>query len=680
MDTSSTAQHCTPHPERTMPTQESLHESHDEAQPLMLRTIAIGAIAALVPPHASDDDSPPPEQVYLEHHLRTVSQQGDRWDERLSRYFQSPHPSDHPLLHLAQTLRLSVLEVLTVALAAAVEEDILLGRALARVQAPLGGSRPTVGLVEAAFRPFVGPTIRIPATLATGIAVQCGLLSFSNEGAPLPERAITVPFHLCMALQGHESTIASATIEPLESPSIGILPPSILEQARTHAAALRERPHRILVIRSGSLEEGRAVASAIARALNLRSAVLEAETTTSLTPWLLLHGLLPVWRLTLGPAERKTLPELPHYHGPVLAICGPEGSIEARDASVINWSVPVPTRTERVDLWTATLESPIDVARTLAIHHRHRSDRILKLGQAARYQAHLKGRTQPKMEDIIAAARAGENTGLEALAQPLTDDVSDDALVVSPPVRQELSTLLLRCASRDGLTEHLGPSATTRYRPGVRALFVGPSGTGKTLAAGWVATQLGLPLFRVDLASVVSKYIGETEKNLAQLLASAEHAEVILLFDEADSLFGRRTDVKDANDRFANTQTNYLLQRIESYEGIVILTSNSRSRFDTAFTRRLDLIVEFPLPGPEERRALWQSHLGDQHCIAPKDLNKLAATADLGGGHIRNVVLAAAVLARTHHRPIAYDDIVQGLRVEYRKLGRQMPVALTTDA
>ena len=139
----------------------------------------------------------------------------------------------------------------------------------------------------------------------------------------------------------------------------------------------------------------------------------------------------------------------------------------------------------------------------------------------------------------------------------------------------------------------------------MRALLVGPSGTGKTLAAGWLATRLGLPLYRVDLASVTSKYIGETEKNLAQLFARAEHAEGVLLFDEADSLFGKRTDVKEANDRFANAQTNYLLQRIESFDGIAILTSNSRARFDSAFTRRLDAVIEFPPPGPEERRALW---------------------------------------------------------------------------
>jgi SpoVK/Ycf46/Vps4 family AAA+-type ATPase len=252
--------------------------------------------------------------------------------------------------------------------------------------------------------------------------------------------------------------------------------------------------------------------------------------------------------------------------------------------------------------------------------------------------------------------------------------------VTTPTLRRDLEALLMRCRARDGLVEGLGASATARYRPGVRALFVGPSGTGKTLAAGWLATNLGLPLYRVDLAAVTSKYIGETEKNLAQLLARAEQAEVVLLFDEADSLFGKRTDVQQANDRFANAQTNYLLQRIESYDGITILTSNSRSRFDEAFFRRLDVIVDFPIPGPQERRALWQSHLGANHGLTGQDVNRLAATADLTGGHIRNVVLAAAVLAQEAERPIEYADLAEGLASEYRKLGQQMPVELRGDA
>ena len=154
---------------------------------------------------------------------------------------------------------------------------------------------------------------------------------------------------------------------------------------------------------------------------------------------------------------------------------------------------------------------------------------------------------------------------------------------------------------------------------------------------------------------------------------------MVLLFDEADSLFGKRTDIKDSNDRFANSQTNYLLQRIETYNGIVLLTSNSRARFDSAFTRRLDKIIKFPLPGPEERRALWQSHLGLTHRLSVRQLNQLAAASDLCGGHIRNAVLTAAVLAQPEERPIAFNDVVRGLASEYRKLGRQMPVEINSS-
>jgi SpoVK/Ycf46/Vps4 family AAA+-type ATPase len=278
----------------------------------------------------------------------------------------------------------------------------------------------------------------------------------------------------------------------------------------------------------------------------------------------------------------------------------------------------------------------------------------------------------------MAAAWVGEGAGLDGLAQPLRDVINDEAMVAPAPLREELGMLLLRCRARDQLVEGLGASARARYRAGVRALFVGPSGTGKTLAAGWLATRLGLPLYRVDLSAVTSKYIGETEKNLAQLLARAEQSEVVLLFDEADSLFGKRTDVKEANDRFANAQTNYLLQRMESFDGITLLTSNSRARFDPAFTRRLDVIIDFPPPGPAERRALWLAHLGASHGLTQRELNRLATAADLSGGAIRNVVLAAAVLVREEGRAVGYADVLCGLAGEYRKQGRQMPVELKT--
>jgi hypothetical protein len=454
------------------------------------------------------------------------------------------------------------------------------------------------------------------------------------------------------------------------------LPPSIRDEAARHATALQPGGARALVVRSASTSEGRSIACAIAATLGRRALFIEAgAATTGIVPWILLRELLPVFCLELAPGERKSLPPLPFYTGPVLALCGPDGSVDFGGEPAGNWNVTTPPREERLALWNAAIGQP-ELAANLARHHRHGCGRIAHLGRLARHRAALDGRSEISPDDLLSASWVGEGSGIEALAQPLTDAVSDAALVTPPALQQELDRLHMRCLARDGLADTLGNSAATRYRPGVRALFTGPSGTGKTLAAGWLATRLRLPLYRVDLASITSKYIGETEKNLAQLMARAEQTEVVLLFDEADSLFGRRTEIREANDRFANAQTNYLLQRIETFDGIAILTANSRGRFDSAFSRRLDAVIEFPLPGPEQRRDIWQAHLGKQAGLTVADLNRLAVSADLNGGNIRNAVLAAAVLAQSANRAIAFPDLVEGLANEYRKLGRQMPVDL----
>jgi hypothetical protein len=620
-----------------------------------------------------------------------------RWAEGLDGYVSNPAPEDLPLLHLAEECDLNTVELLTVALVLAVESDVMAGRAIAHLQAPVGGSRPTLGLLSVVLKDFQSSEPELgelelgershrqvgghtqPAKGSTaldailaGAAIRSGLIVLLSEGAPLAERAVSIPTPLCLALNGHDSHWPGVQVGMGSVPATP-LPGSIVRQAEAEALGL---VNDVLVLRTGSVSEGRSVACMVAGLLDRRAVFIQDGTIApGFAAWLMVCRLLPVFCFELGPGERKAVPGLPSYIGPILALCGPEGMIETNGETPRSWTIPVPTVEERRALWQHALGVDT-VAEDLAKHHRHGSGRIAHLARLARRHALLRGQEQPDRGDLAEAAWTGEGSGLDAYAQPLRDRVSDEALVMPPGLRGELERLYLRCRSRDGLAEGLGASAVTRYRPGVRALFVGPSGTGKTLAAGWLATRLGLPLYRVDLASITSKYIGETEKNLANLLARAEHAEVVLLFDEADSLFAKRTDVKEANDRFANAQTNYLLQRIETFDGITVLTSNTRSRFDSAFARRLDLIVDFPLPGPEERRALWKSHLGDCHSLTLRDLNQLAATADLCGGNIRNVVLTAAVLAHAEERPIGYDDLVEALAGEYRKLGRQMPVEL----
>lgn len=646
-----------------------------EAEPAVtLRAYALAAIALCV---NVTEQSEVIELRFLREQLDSVAGGGATWLATLADYLKQPANSDRQLIDLSETLKLTLLETLVVALAAAVEDDMMVGRVLAHLQTPVGGSRPTLGLLATALREAAPPGARAIETLATGIGVRSGLLTLLNEAAPLPERAVSVPAAICLALSGHDAAWPGATIGLDEIAPVP-LPPSLKQEAQRQAAGLTASTQRLLVVRTGSTAAGKAVAAEIAQCCGRRAVFIETEKTSGLGPWLLLRGLLPIFRCELGPGERKVIVPIPGYDGPVIALCGPDGSIESAQGGALNWSLPVPRRDERAQLWEQALGAG-ELARDLARHHRHGSGRIAHLGRLAAHHAFLQGRAQPGREDVAAAAWTDEGGGLDTLAQPIRDRIGDEALIVTDRLQGELELLLLRCRARDSLAEGLGAAATARYHPGVRALFVGPSGTGKTLAAGWLATKLGLPLYRVDLASVTSKYIGETEKNLAQLLARAEQAEVVLLFDEADSLFGKRTEINDANDRFANAQTNYLLQRIESFDGITLLTSNSRLRFDDAFARRLDQIVEFPAPGPEERRRLWLAHLGDNHSLKPAELNQLAATADLCGGHIRNVILTAAVRAQTDGRAISYADLTAGLIGEYRKLGRQLPVELRSN-
>jgi SpoVK/Ycf46/Vps4 family AAA+-type ATPase len=206
---------------------------------------------------------------------------------------------------------------------------------------------------------------------------------------------------------------------------------------------------------------------------------------------------------------------------------------------------------------------------------------------------------------------------------------------------------------------------------GVSALFAGPSGTGKTTAAERIAGALGLDLFKIDLSGVVSKYIGETEKNLRRIFSEAQSANAILLFDEADALFGKRSEVRDSHDRYANIEIAFLLEQMERYEGVAILATNLRQNMDDAFVRRLRFVIEFPVPTEEERARIWQLQFPlEAERAADIDFAALARQFRLTGGSIKNVVLGAAFLAASERCPIGTRELLRATRREYQKLGR----------
>jgi SpoVK/Ycf46/Vps4 family AAA+-type ATPase len=250
--------------------------------------------------------------------------------------------------------------------------------------------------------------------------------------------------------------------------------------------------------------------------------------------------------------------------------------------------------------------------------------------------------------------------------------VTWDDLVLDDRTLRPLRSLATRARHRELVLEDWGlrgRAGGTGH--GVAALFAGPSGTGKTLAAEVIAAEVGLELYAVDLATVVDKYVGETEKNLDRIFTEADEVNAVLFFDEADALFGRRSDVRDAHDRYANIEVAFLLQRMESFNGIAVLATNLRSNVDDAFTRRLDAIIDFQPPDPACRRRLWDLCLGRHAPRAPDlDLDFCAEAFELAGGHIRSIALAAGYAAAERGDAIGMTDLIEAVEQEYRKLGR----------
>ncbi len=268
-------------------------------------------------------------------------------------------------------------------------------------------------------------------------------------------------------------------------------------------------------------------------------------------------------------------------------------------------------------------------------------------------------------------ARAQNAAGLERLARRIEPAVGWQDIVLPDTSRGQLHDLAARARNRDRVLIEWGMRPGGGRGRGVTALFAGDSGTGKTMSAEVIAGELGLDLYTVNLATVVDKYVGETEKNLERIFTEAGGVNAVLLFDEADAIFGKRSEVRDAHDRYANIESAYLLQRMETFDGLAILATNLRANIDDAFTRRLDMIIDFPAPDERSRLAIWR------HCLAPPvpcadglDLEFCARSFTLSGGNIRSAATTAAYLAAGADREIGMAEIISAVQQEYRKLGR----------
>ena len=274
-------------------------------------------------------------------------------------------------------------------------------------------------------------------------------------------------------------------------------------------------------------------------------------------------------------------------------------------------------------------------------------------------------------ERLWDACRVHTQPRLEGLAQRIEPAATWDDLVLPKNQKQILSHIAVHVRRRAKVYETWGFASKGSRGLGISALFAGPSGTGKTMAAEVLANELRLDLYRIDLSQVVSKYIGETEKNLRRVFDSAEEGASILLFDEADALFGKRSEVRDSHDRYANIEVSYLLQRMEAYRGLAILTTNRKNALDQAFLRRIRFVIEFPFPDIAQRLEIWRRVFPELTPTEELRVDRLACL-NASGGNIRNIAMNAAFLAADTSEPVRMSHLLHAARCEFAKLEKPL--------
>ncbi len=513
---------------------------------------------------------------------------------------------------------------------------------------------------------------------------SAGLVLVQEPDRPFLSRSLRVPDRVAAHLLGDDGGDPSVT--PLLRPAIRDAESGMASALGSALAA----GVRLVYLRERAGASAPAVAESALQAAGLAALTVDLEQldpseelgemakTTGREALLLAAGLVagPIDALLdRAPTSVRAFARL---RGPVL--------LHGRVAWDPSWSQVVPlvvdTRTassaERLDQWQTQLgvDAPAELETSdVTTQFLLSGEQVARAVQAARLQAGLAG-AEVGVAHLRAGARAQNGAGLERLARRVQPAVSWDDLVLAPSTAEALRELAGRARRRDLVLDAWGMRPGGGRGRGITVLFAGDSGTGKTMSAEVVAHDLGLDLYTINLATVVDKYVGETEKNLERIFTEAVGVNAVLLFDEADALFGKRSEVRDANDRFANIEVAYLLQRMETFDGLAILATNLRANVDDAFSRRLDMVVDFPPPDMALRRILWE------RCLAPGvpragdlDLDFCARAFELSGGNIRSIAITAAYLAADRGTPVSMADLVRGVRREYRKLGRLVVAA-----
>jgi hypothetical protein len=506
-----------------------------------------------------------------------------------------------------------------------------------------------------------------------------GLVLVEEPDRPFLSRSLRVPDRVAAHLLGADDP--DPAVAPLVRPPVKIKPegmPAVLATVLAGGVRLiylRERPGA-----SAPAAASAALAAAGIGAVTIDLDLLGPGDEPALVARIVgREALLSGAGVVAGPVEAL----LDRGSGAVRAFAALRGPVilHGRAGWEPAWSPIVPlvvdtltgSSTERLDHWAANLgdQAPSQLAEAdVTTQFLLSAEQVARAAEAARLQARLSG-DEVSVDHLRAGARAQNSAGLERLARRIQPVVRWNDLVLAPATAEALRELAGRARRRDLVLDGWGMRPGGGRGRGITVLFAGDSGTGKTMSAEVVAHDLGLDLYTVNLATVVDKYVGETEKNLERIFTEADGVNAVLLFDEADALFGKRSEVRDANDRYANIEVAYLLQRMETFDGLAILATNLRANVDEAFARRLDMVVDFPTPDVELRRALWD------RCLAPGvprgediDLDFCAQAFELSGGNIRSVAITAAYLAADSGQPVTMGDLIRAIQREYRKLGR----------
>ncbi|MEU6709107.1 ATP-binding protein [Streptomyces wuyuanensis] len=529
------------------------------------------------------------------------------------------------------------------------------------------------------------------ARLAYGPLVSTGLARLEDPDRPLLSRSLQVSDRVVAHLLGHSPPLPQDSamylvrdVPPLPAPAqlLAREVRAVLEQGHlvyvrgrsdsavdsVAASALRHASGDVIRV------DPRRLPSGIHARQVLESWVLEARLRgCGLHVGPLLHPESTAQ--ATAPPGQGMLPCLEDVNVPVV-VTGQMAWDPAWSATTpVTLTCPAMTSQDRSALWHRELEDRLDpaelehTAQAMGAHRLSSAD-VRTSVRAAHTQAMVTGKPLD-VRTLQASARLRHGNALERIARRIEPTVRLTDIVLPDLPGSQLRGLVARVENREKVLVEWGMQPGSSRGAGSSALFTGESGTGKTLAAEAVAAELGLDLYIINLATLIDKYVGETEKNLERVFTQAENVSAVLLFDEADAIFGKRSETTNAHDRYANIETAYLLQRFEAFDGIVLLTTNLAANIDTAFTRRLDIIVHFPSPDTHQRRLLWDHCLGREIPRSPDlDLDHLAHAFELSGGSIRNCAITAAYQAAVTDQPFSTRTLLCAVRAEYLKLGR----------